>query len=155
VRPVAVDSWPGRDEFNAGVRQALERLDTHELAKVVLARSLRVRLAEPVDVATLLRNLAHNDPSAYVFAVDLPGHAGVDCSTAARTLVGATPELLVRRQGNRVTANPLAGSLPRSPDPTLDQERARALQESAKDANEHRLVVHAVTEALRPYCTTV
>lgn len=155
VRAASVESWPQRDVYNAGVRYALDKFDERALAKVVLARTLRVRLSEPVDVRRLLGNLAHNDPAAYVFAADLPPHAEGGHSTNPRTLVGASPELLVRRNGVTVTANPLAGSLPRSADPAVDRERARTLQESAKDANEHWLVVQAVVAALRPYCTTV
>lgn len=154
VRATNVESWPQRGGYNDGVRRALDRFDERGLAKVVLARTLRVRLSEPVDVPRLLGNLAHNDPTAYVFAVDLPPESGVG-HAADRTLVGASPELLVRRSGMTVTANPLAGSLPRSTDPAVDRERARTLRESAKDANEHWLVVRAVAEALREYCTTV
>src|SRR5699024_11975125 len=155
VRAANVESWPERERYNTGVRYALDRFGTRDLAKVVLARTLRVTMPEPVDVPRLVRSLAHHDPTAYVYTVDLPSHSGVDGTTTNRTLVGASPELLVRRTGTTVTANPLAGSLPRSVDVALDRERARRLRESAKDANEHQLVVRAVAEALRSYCTTV
>nr|BFE82385.1 hypothetical protein GCM10020093_049860 [Planobispora longispora] len=77
------------------------------------------------------------------FAAPLPG---------GRTLIGASPELLVSRRGRTVISNPLAGSAARSADPAEDRRRAAALAASAKDLHEHRLVVEAVADALAPYC---
>ncbi|MET9663490.1 isochorismate synthase, partial [Streptomyces sp. NPDC006510] len=88
--------------------------------------------------------LARRDPVGHTFA--LPTGAG-------RTLIGASPELLVSRQGQRVVANPLAGSTPRSTDLAEDVRRAAALLESAKDLHEHAVVVDAVHQALAPHCT--
>jgi isochorismate synthase len=74
-------------------------------------------------------------------------------SGPGRTLVGASPELLVSRRGGRLVANPLAGSAPRGADLAEDVRRAAALLESPKDLHEHAVVVAAVREALAPYCT--
>ena len=73
-------------------------------------------------------------------------------SGPGRTLLGASPELLVSRHGDRLTANPLAGSTPRAADLAEDVRRAAALLESAKDLHEHAVVVDAVREALAPFC---
>lgn len=73
-------------------------------------------------------------------------------TAAARTLIGASPELLISRRGTTIIANPLAGSEPRSADAQIDQARAEQLLESAKDRREHALVIEAVVEALRPFC---
>ncbi|WP_068925904.1 isochorismate synthase [Planobispora rosea] len=110
------------------------------LRKVVLARTLELSRDEPVDVLDLLRPLAGRDMS---FAAPLPG---------GRTLIGASPELLVSRRGRTVVSNPLAGSAARSADPAEDRRRAAALAASSKDLHEHRLVVEAVADALQPYC---
>ncbi|GIH78895.1 isochorismate synthase [Planobispora longispora] len=110
------------------------------LRKAVLARTLELSRDEPVDVLDLLRPLAGRDMS---FAAPLPG---------GRTLIGASPELLVSRRGRTVISNPLAGSAARSADPAEDRRRAAALAASAKDLHEHRLVVEAVADALAPYC---
>lgn len=85
------------------------------------------------------------------------GHSAGQNGTAAEassvlTLIGASPELLVARSGQLVTANPLAGSAARSSDPAEDKRRADALLLSAKDRHEHAVVVEAVASALRPYC---
>ncbi|GLU48925.1 isochorismate synthase [Nocardiopsis ansamitocini] len=153
-RPLA-GTWsitpvPPPAEHVAAVEQALKLLagaSGEGLRKVVLARCLRVRGSEPVDVAQVLANLARRDRSGFTFAMNLPERAA-----GTRTLIGASPELLVAKRGRSVTSNPLAGSAPRSADPTLDQQRAVALLTSAKDRYEHAVVVDAVVEALRPHC---
>ncbi|MEV6599798.1 isochorismate synthase [Actinoplanes sp. NPDC051346] len=133
---------PSGAAYAEGVRRAVARLRAGELDKVVLARALDVTTETAVDIGLLLRRLAARDPSGYTFAVDL----------GAGTLVGSSPELLVSRHGDVVTANPLAGSLPRNPDPIEDFGQARALLSSRKDRREHALVAEAVAESLRPYC---
>ncbi|MFP2906626.1 isochorismate synthase DhbC [Pyxidicoccus sp. 3LFB2] len=136
-----------------GVERALTLMQSGPLQKVVLSRSLHLSATTPIDLRQLLRNLAWRNPSGYTFAVDLP--PATDGATGRRTLIGASPELLVSRSGFQVLANPLAGSAARSVDPLEDQERARALMASPKDLHEHAVVIDAVAEALRPYCKTL
>ncbi|GAA3083962.1 isochorismate synthase [Streptosporangium carneum] len=134
---------PSPADHLKGVRRALDLLERGTLDKVVLARSLELTRQEPVDVVTMVRRLAGRDPHGHVFAVPLP---------AGRTLVGASPELLVSRSGPAVVANPLAGSAPRGADPAEDRRRAAALLCSAKDQQEHAVVVEAVADTLAPHC---
>ncbi|MDH6130787.1 isochorismate synthase [Kitasatospora sp. MAA4] len=141
VRPV-----PAPEVYEQSVAEAVALIRTYELSKVVLARALDLRSPEPIAVAPMLRRLARRDPGGYTFAVGLPER---------RTLIGASPELLLSRRGSRVVANPLAGSLPRAEDPAEDEQRARALLASAKDQHEHAVVVDAIHKALAPYCTTL
>ncbi|MFI5835758.1 isochorismate synthase [Micromonospora sp. NPDC051300] len=136
---------PAGAAYVDGVRRAVARLRARELDKVVLARALDITSDSAIDIGLLLRHLAARDPSGYTFAVDL----------APGTLVGNSPELLVSRRGGIVTANPLAGSLPRSTDPIEDFGQAQALLASRKDRHEHALVAEAVGESLRPYCTDI
>ncbi|PSK98151.1 isochorismate synthase [Murinocardiopsis flavida] len=152
--PWRIDPVPEPAEHVRAVRRALDLLaadaapaDAAALRKVVLARMVRLSGERPVDVAQILRNLARRDPSGHTFALDLPSRG-----TAPRTLIGASPELLVAKQGGSVRANPLAGSARRSADPTTDQRRAVELLRSEKDRREHAVVVEAVAESLRPYC---
>ena len=139
---------PGPEAHVAAVERAVKLMaDDAELRKVVLARCLHVESTEDVDVATVLANLVWRDPTAFVFAADL-----TERDAGVRTLIGASPELLVAKRGRHVLSNPLAGSAPRSADPTKDQRRAVALLNSAKDRHEHAVVVEAVADALRPHC---
>jgi isochorismate synthase len=150
LRPV-----PEPSVYMEGVAKALKLMADGPLRKVVLSRSLHVDTATPVDLRQLLHNLARRNPHGYTFAVDLPPHADAAPGTGRRTLIGASPELLVARSGLQVIANPLAGSAARSPDPVEDQERARKLMASPKDLHEHAVVIDAVAEALRPFCKTL
>ncbi|HVK23302.1 MAG TPA: isochorismate synthase [Actinokineospora sp.] len=117
-----------------------------ELRKVVLARALDLGFAAPADIAALLPGLIRANPLGYTYAADLDG---------GRTLLGASPELLLRRTGATVLSNPLAGSVPRRTDPVEDRAVAEALLASAKDQGEHRVVVEAVVEVLRPFCRSL
>ncbi|MFR9728256.1 isochorismate synthase DhbC [Saccharopolyspora sp. MS10] len=144
---------PAPAEYERAVERVLKRLRDGGLTKVVLARSLELSTSAPIDPAGVLRNLAGADPGGYTFAVDLPrrGEEGSgQRAEHARTLLGASPELLVSRRGTRVRANPLAGSRPRSADPVEDRRRAEELLRSAKDLREHAAVVEAVVAGLSP-----
>ncbi|MPY77175.1 MAG: isochorismate synthase [Actinophytocola sp.] len=142
-RPLAV---PEQDKHVDAVARALVPLRDGVLRKVVLARVLDIAFAADVDPANVLHNLVADNPDGFTYAAALPGD---------RTLVGASPELLVRRYGTRVVAHPHAGTAPRSTDPDVDEANARGLLASAKDKTEHALVVEAVVEALRPFCRTL
>ncbi|MEU6289042.1 isochorismate synthase [Streptomyces sp. NPDC046988] len=144
VRPV-----PEPEGYAEGVRRALDLIRDEKLRKVVLARCLELTADAPVWVPTLLSRLVCGNPSAYAFAADVtaPG------DSASRTLVGASPELLVSRRGATVTANPLAGSAPRTGDEALDRERVARLRNSAKDLGEHAHTAGQVAEVLGRFCT--
>lgn len=141
---------PDPERYAAAVAAAVEDLRAGRLRKVVLARALCLRGAAVPDVPTLVRRLAARDPWSHLFAVALP-----ERGAGARTLVGASPELLVRRCGREVYSQPLAGSAPRHPDPVEDGRRAAALLTSGKDRDEHAHVVAAIVEALTPLCDRV
>ncbi|MFC7612770.1 isochorismate synthase [Actinokineospora soli] len=148
ARPVAVGRRPvpAEAEYEAAVAAAVRTLrDGSDLRKVVLARTLELDFAAPVDLPALLPGLVRANPKGYTFAAELPG----------TTLVGATPELLMSRSGLVVTANPLAGTLPRGADPAADRANAEALLASVKNRDEHAVVVEAVVETLRPFCTSI
>ncbi|HYI00032.1 isochorismate synthase DhbC [Hyalangium sp.] len=156
--PVArytVQPVPEPSAYLHGVVQALKLMQSGPLRKVVLSRSLHLSAATPIDLRELLRNLARRNATGYTFAADLPPQPTAAGGAGTRTLIGASPELLVSRAGLQVLANPLAGSVPRSADPIEDQARAAALLTSTKDLHEHAVVIEAVVKALRPYCKTL
>lgn len=142
---------PAAEEHGERIRRALAALrdPSSGLRKVVLARAVEVSADSPFDVLTILSRLADADPHAYCYFADLspagPGYEG-------RALIGASPELLVARHGDRVTCRPFAGSAPRSPDPQTDRAHGVALAESAKNQVEHALVVDEMRKALDPLC---
>lgn len=140
---VQLQPVPAPTAYAYAVASALDRIHAGGLRKVVLARTLRVQAGRELDPRRLVHRLRAVDPDCFAFAVP--------CGEGA-TLVGASPELLVSRRGSEVRANPLAGSAPRSGDPREDRENARALGSSAKDREEHAIVVEHVAAVLRPLC---
>lgn len=116
------------------VAEAIELIQEGRLAKVVLARDYGVWSRQPLHPPRLLHHLHGRFPSCHIYSV-----AG---------LVGASPELLVRRRGTRFESVVLAGSAPRHSDPAADQAAGEALLDSKKDLWEHELAVRSVTESL-------
>lgn len=123
----------------AGTPEALE--------KIVLARTLVASADRPIDLLALLSRLS-GDSAVTAFLVPLPEHGGV-----ARSLVGATPELLLSKSGSRITSHPLAGSAKRRTSLAEDAAAAAGLNASEKDRREHRIVVEFILDMLTPYCS--
>lgn len=124
-------------EFRAAVEAAVRRIDAGELDKVVLAHDLLAVAERDIDVRFVLAGLVASNPGCWAYAVD--------------GLVGATPELLVGRDGDRVTARVLAGTTARGGDDADDRARVDALLHSAKDQAEHRYAVESLVDALQPH----
>jgi isochorismate synthase len=138
-------SEPSLETYRRGVAEALRRIDGGALRKVVLARSLVVRAAHAWDPVALLRRLRAADPAAYVFSVPVRG-------PDPAVLVGASPELLLRRRGREIVSNPLAGSARRSGDEAADRDAGARLLANEKERREHAFVVEAARDALAPFC---
>jgi menaquinone-specific isochorismate synthase len=120
------------------VELAVERITSGALRKVVLARDVFATAAAPIDPRPVLRRLADRYPDCYTFAV--------------ADLVGATPELLIRKQDREVSALILGGTLPRGAEPGEDAELGAALLASAKNAEEHAYAVDSIRDALALLC---
>ncbi|PZG23542.1 isochorismate synthase [Nonomuraea aridisoli] len=128
-------------EWERVVARAARRIREGELEKVVLARDLVATAERPIDVRLLLMRLARRYPECYTFSV-----AG---------LVGATPELLIRRTGQEIESLVLAGTTPRGSDPADDFARGAALFASPKDRHEHECAIASVRETLAPLCSSL
>lgn len=125
-------------QWKASVTEAIRRINAGELDKVVLARDVIVSSERPLDPRHLLNRLASAFPGCWAFSVD--------------GLVGATPELLVRREGDRVTSRVLAGTVRTDEDSGEDGRLARKLLGSDKDLEEHSYAVTSVAAALSAHC---
>lgn len=132
--------------WTAAVESAIARLRAGEAAKVVLAREVVARGDGVVSAGMVARSLRAAYPSCFTYVV-----TGADGTAFA----GASPELLIRRSGDRAFAQPMAGSVARGSNDLEDQRLSRQLENSAKDADEHRLVSEFVVEALRPLSRSV
>ena len=131
VRPV--------DEWCETIALAAKAIRDGRLRKVVLAREVVVEADRPHDVRSVLHRLRHGYPSCMVFSVD--------------GFVGASPELLVSRAGDVVRSQPMAGTAPRSGDPSADARLAAALLASAKDREEHQITIDVAHDTLLPWCS--
>ena len=127
------------NEWQAAVDVAVARINLGELDKVVLARDIVAQLDQPLHIGSLLLRLNEVFPECWTFCVD--------------GLVGATPELLIRRDGEHVTSRVLAGTMRRSRDSDRDGQLAAELLGSDKDQEEHVYAVESVAAALATHCT--
>jgi isochorismate synthase len=142
---------PAPEVYGDMVRKALDLYEQGDVRKIVLSRAMDVELDAPIACADVLRDLLRRNAHGYTFAVPAwEGDAAAD--KPAAVMLGASPELLVRREGDRVFINPLAGSIPRVADPAEDQARREGLAVSEKDLREHGYVVSDIVRILRDHC---
>jgi isochorismate synthase len=127
-------------DYEYAVAQARERIRASQLKKVVLAREVRVFGGLPIRPAAVFDGLRSGFPSCYCFCVGTPELA----------FVGASPELLLRREGSRLATVALAGSARRSADPAVDDHLGERLRRSDKELSEHRIVVARIQRSLAP-----
>ena len=139
-------SEPEPDDYATAVARATQRIRAGELRKIVLARTMLVNAGRALDAKQLLWRLRAVDADCYAFAAPQPDPA------VRSVLVGATPELLVRRRGRVVEATPLAGSAQRFGDARRDRLSADRLFDSHKEREEHALVVEDVERVLGAFC---
>ncbi len=128
---------PDPSHYEAIVANAVRDISAGLLDKVVLARA--VRATGEIDVHTTLSRLADRYSDCWTFSV--------------HGLIGATPELLVRRTGEQVMSRVLAGTVPRSHDDDESGQLAADMVASDKAREEHAYAVMSVAQALGTHCT--
>ena len=133
----SVETSLGREEYIHAVEVAKDAIAAGEAIQVVLARRQSFDL--PIDPATgtslegvgLYRALRRINPSPYLFFVRTPTYE----------VVGASPELLLQAEGDRLTTHPIAGTRPRGADAREDALLAEELQRDPKERAEHVMLV--------------
>jgi isochorismate synthase len=143
--PYRVHSTMPPAHYEEAVAAALTRIRTGMLDKIVLAREVEAHGPAPHDPAAVLGVLRQEFPSCYVFAV----------GRGEATFLAASPELLVRREGQRASTVALAGSIGRSADPAVDDHLGERLLRSEKDREENAIVARAVSRVLGPHAVWV
>ena len=126
--------------YEHAVERAVERIRAGELEKVVLAREVRAHAPADHDPGAVLGALREIFPACYCWCVGTPEAA----------FVGASPELLVRREGQRAQTVALAGTTRRSADPSVDDHLGEQLLNSAKDREEQAIVARRIERTLAP-----
>jgi anthranilate synthase component 1 len=135
-----VDVSLERGEYESAVRDAKEAIAAGECIQIVVARRqtfelpvVRAENGSPtrLDAVDVYRSLRRINPSPYLFFVRMPDF----------TVVGASPELLVRVEGDRMTTHPIAGTRPRGATELEDDQLAYQLRNDPKERAEHVMLV--------------
>jgi isochorismate synthase len=140
VQTARVASAAPPEHFESAIDRAVERIAAGDLRKVVLAREVRVHAPREIEVGAVFDGLRVGFPSCYCYMVGSPELA----------FVGASPELLVRRDGQRVQTVALAGTRRRSADPAVDSHLGEQLLQSPKDREEQAIVTRRIKRVLEP-----
>jgi len=140
VERTRVASAAPPSHYEQAVERAVERIRAGRLEKVVLAREVRAHAPADHDPAAVLGALRELFPACYCWCVGTPEAA----------FVGASPELLVRRDGQRAQTVALAGTTRRSADPAVDDHLGEQLIGSAKDREEQAIVARRIERTLAP-----
>ena len=127
------------DTYLQAVTVARDAVRSGTITKAVIARDVIVTSTNPIDIRAVLLRLRNSFGTSYQFSVD--------------GFVGASPELLLSILDGEVSSHPLAGTAPRTGDPTTDSEIATKLLSSTKNQIEHRIVIDAVHDTLLPWCS--
>ncbi len=143
------DLDPTPEEHLRRIEAAVSTIQGSALEKVVLARAVDIAFDPPVDPRLVAARLIDLSLTRDGFIADL-----TPSGRRGHFLVGSSPEVLVRRRGDKVSSYPLAGSAPRNPtDPDADRAAGQALSTSAKDLDEHAFVVDHIRGVLAPLCS--
>ena len=118
-----------RDTYEAGVRTIKERIAAGDIYQAVLSQRFEAKVeAEPL---TVYRALRHVNPSPYMYFIRMGKLA----------IVGSSPEMLVRVEGQHVETHPIAGTRPRGRNEEEDQRLADELKRNEKERAEHVMLV--------------
>jgi isochorismate synthase len=128
------------EHFEAAVARAVERIEAGEIEKVVLAREVRVHTGAQIDPAPVYDGLRTGFPTCFCYLVGTP----------EVTFLGASPELLVRREGARAQTVALAGTQRRSADPAVDDHLGETLMRTSRFREEQAIVTRRIERTLRP-----
>jgi anthranilate synthase component 1 len=126
--PDALPVLEGED-FRRAVATAQEHIAAGDIFQVVLAR--RWRLGRRVEPRALYRALRMINPSPYMVLLEAP----------ELSLVGASPEMLVRKTGRHLETRPIAGTRPRGADAAADRALAEEMLADPKERAEHVMLV--------------
>lgn len=139
LRDIDPDIWKG------AVEEATRQIRAGVMDKVALAREIRVQLTAPIHVSDILRRLCDEQEESFIFAIE----RGDDC------FVGASPERLVKRIGDKFYSMCLASSIGRGATKEEDTRLGQELLQNERFRLEHEIVVQMIKEAMETGCEHV
>lgn len=145
VRGLAEIGNGGAEVYVERVERAIDAIRAGEFDKVVVAREVHVETGAAIDPVSWLVALRERFPTCTLFAV----------GTGDAVFLGASPERLVRVQGETVETVALAGTAPRGASAAADRALGEALRDSRKNGQEHGFVVQHLRRALAECCDDV
>jgi len=128
-KPLEVTSNVTREQFEGMVKTAKEYIAAGDIYQVVLSQ--RFEAAIDADPFTVYRALRHVNPSPYMYFLRVGG----------RSIVGSSPEMLVRVEGRQVQTHPIAGTRPRGRNEEEDVRLGEELKRNEKERAEHVMLV--------------
>jgi len=144
IVPAKISYNTAKDDFLKSVEKAKEYVRIGDVFQVVISQRFDVEVsASPLDVYRVLRTL---NPSPYMYLLNFSDDSG-DYS-----VVGSSPEALVKVQGEKVIMHPFAGSRPRGADPKADMDLADDLLADTKEKAEHLMLVDLARNDLLKVC---
>jgi len=133
-------------EYAASIERSKQFIRDGDVFQVVVSQRFDHELtADPLDVYRVLRTL---NPSPYMYLVSLD-----DVDGRPYSIVGSSPEALVKVDGRRAYTHPIAGSKPRGENPEDDQAFADQLASDQKERAEHLMLVDLARNDLLKVCT--
>jgi salicylate biosynthesis isochorismate synthase/menaquinone-specific isochorismate synthase len=133
------------EHYEAAVARAAETIRAGAIQKIVVARKVQVQAPTAYEPAAVFGVLREAFPSCFLFCV----------GRGDATLIAASPELLVRREGQRVSTMALAGSTRRSADPAVDAHLGERLLRDESYREEHAIVVRRIESMLNRHAIWV
>ena len=133
-------------DYRAAVERSKQYIRDGDVFQVVISQRFDHEIAaEPIDVYRVLRAL-NPSPYMYLLTLESPGRG------ESYSIVGSSPEALVKVQGGRVFTHPIAGSKPRGETPERDVELADELLRDPKEQAEHLMLVDLARNDLSKVC---
>ncbi|HQR79747.1 MAG TPA: anthranilate synthase component I [Actinomycetota bacterium] len=137
VLPASRPQPTANARFRAGVEVAKEYIRSGDAFQIVLSQ--RFRRPCPADPLDVYRALRMTNPSPYMYLLNIPGPGGMD--EAGFSIVGSSPEALVKLSGDEAMLHPIAGTRPRGATPDEDAELVADLLADPKERAEHLMLV--------------
>src|SRR6185369_3382818 len=141
-KPITLSSNMHRGDFESAVEKAKEYVRSGDIIQVVLSQRFSAELTvDPLDIYRVLRTL---NPSPYMFFLRMDDSL----------VVGASPEVMVRKEGELVELRPIAGTRPRGATPEEDVRLEQELLADPKERAEHVMLVDLGRNDLGRVCKT-
>ncbi|RMZ75389.1 hypothetical protein DV737_g5310, partial [Chaetothyriales sp. CBS 132003] len=130
----------GKDGYEAHVTRLKKHIHRGDIIQGVPSH----RISRPTDLHpfNIYRHLRTVNPSPYLFYIDCHDFS----------IIGASPELLVKEEAGRIITHPIAGTVKRTGDPEVDEQLAEQLRNSIKDRAEHVMLVDLARNDINRVC---